>query len=137
MRLGQGPTQTNRILPPHPQQPSEASASIQSESKHSSQEARLLGLGQDPDGGLGLTKCGGEQLAPRDLEHSLLPECVTGTTLILLEEREKGQWAAAKTPSSPAIDKLVTLREPWSPCVGKEEAGDFQGLLQEGHSESA
>lgn len=31
---------------------------------------------------------------------------------------------AAKTPSSPTVDKLVTLREPWSPCVGKEEAGD-------------
>lgn len=59
------------------------------------------------------------------------------TRLILLEEREKGQWVTAKTPSSSAVDKLVTLREPWSPSVGKKEAGDFQGLLQGWHSESS
>lgn len=46
------------------------------------------------------------------LNVSLAPSLLT--KLILLEEGEKGQWVAAKTPSSAAVDELVTLREPWS-----------------------
>lgn len=52
---------------------------LPSEARSSICAREATGSAQDQDEGLVLTKCGRERSAPRDVEHPLLAECVSGT----------------------------------------------------------
>lgn len=79
MRLGQGPTPTRGVPPSTPAAAIRRKCAHQKQVQASIQGGQATGSGQAPDEGLVFTKCGREQSAPRDVEHPLLSEHVSGT----------------------------------------------------------